>query len=401
MLIFFIAGGQPCAAGADNTTLRIQDILIQWTNIEHRLTVENIDVFHSSIRSYLDSEMYRIYRLAPLSHRTYSGLPIPNELPEILAAADLVLSLREAVSNGRHEEVRRLSTDISGNLVKAMIRDTQADKFAGTAVSRLFLALIFFVLLSVIIIFSLNRALANSLLREEESTVYSRAVILAQEDERSRLSRELHDTIAQELRYLSLEINKISETEDKGEKNKLCAETAAKQSDLIRKVRDICDYLVPPDFRFQGLPDALHRLCNDYRIRTGIDCRFNIAENINIGFLNDEMQLQIFRIVQEALNNADKHAKATEVIVLLRNDPNGDLFVGVSDDGIGFSPKKPYTAPSASQAQYSGNNHHLGIRGMKERAELIGGKLEIKSEDGEGTLVYLKMPVRSQKNKGA
>jgi len=257
----------------------------------------------------------------------------------------------------------------------------EAQHFAAGAYFFLLLVLVIFIILSVVLIYLLNKELKRSLRREEEGSFYSRAILLAQEEERARLSRELHDTIAQDLRYLSLEMNKIAKTENISEREKLCEDAASLQSDLIRKVRDICDYLVPPDFRFQGLSDALSGLCLNFGKRTGKDCRIDITGEIKPDYPDQEKQLQIFRIVQEALINAEKHAEASEVIVLLRSDPDGSLKIGISDDGKGFNPPRKY------DHQYKGE--HLGIRGMEERAALLGGVLEIKSEPGEGTLVRL------------
>jgi len=148
---------------------------------------------------------------------------------------------------------------------------------------------------------------------------------LAQEVERARISRELHDTVAQDLRYLSLSMNKISKTENNNEREKLCEDASELQSKLIDKVRNICKYIVPPDFRNQGLPDALRGLCLDFGERTGIDCRIDIEINENGKpiFTDDEKPLQIFRIVQEALTNIEKHAGASEAIVMLRRDGDG------------------------------------------------------------------------------
>jgi signal transduction histidine kinase len=211
---------------------------------------------------------------------------------------------------------------------------------------------------------------------------------LAQEDERARVSRELHDTIAQDLRWLALGMDKIGGCAEAGEREKLCTEAAAAHSALMRKVRDTCNFLVPPDFRFQGLGDALRRLCLDYGKRTGIDCRIDIAENLKLGALGEEKQLQMFRIVQEALTNVEKHSGAREAIVILRSGPDGTVSVGISDDGRGFRP------PGAKDLQTLAEEGavHLGIRGMNERAAILGGRLLIKSEPGEGTLICLELP---------
>jgi len=245
-----------------------------------------------------------------------------------------------------------------------------------------------FITLTAFVILFLYRALESSIKREADGSWFSHAVLLAQEQERSRLSRELHDTIAQDLRCLSLGMDKIGNCPDAAEREKLCTEAAAAHSTLIHKVRDICDFLVPPDFRFQGLSDALRRLCFDYGKRTGIDCRIDIAENLELGGLSEEKQLQIFRIVQEALTNVEKHSGATEAIVIMRSGSDKDLFVGISDDGKGFSPSATnYLKPPTGDGLV-----HLGIRGMNERAAMLGGNLLIKSERDEGTLVCLEIP---------
>jgi len=275
----------------------------------------------------------------------------------------------------------------------------EAQHFATGAYFFLLLVLVFFIALSAVLIYLLNKELKRSLRREEEGSVYSRAVLLTHEDERARISRDLHDTIAQDLRYLSLEMNKIGKTKDDTEREKRCADAASLQSDLIRKVRDICDYLVPPDFHFQGLSDALRRLCLDFGKRTGIDCRIDITGDITKTLLNEEKQLQIFRIAQEALNNVEKHANATEAIVLLRSDPQGDISVGISDDGRGFNVISDNTV-SAQQKQRTDARSFIpmGIRGMNERAAFLGGTMEIKSEPGEGTLVRLQIPAKENVN---
>ena len=273
----------------------------------------------------------------------------------------------------------------------------EAGHYAAGAYFTLIFVLIFFIAFTFILIYYLSRELNRSIRRVKESSEFSRAVLLAQENERARLSRELHDTIAQDLRYLSLEMNKIAKTDETPEREKLCLDASALHSDLIRKVRDICDYLVPPDFRFQGLPDAFRRLCLDFGKRTGIDCRFDISENEKLKSLDEEKQLQIFRIVQEALTNVEKHAQASEAIVVLRCDPNGDISIGVSDDGKGFIPPAK-NASGKYTRRYKGK--HMGIRGMKERAALLGGNLEIKSEAGEGTLVRFQLLTASSAGEG-
>jgi len=412
-IIFLIAVVSPfCAAENTQRIIHFQDIYVQWIEMEHQLNIENINALYNSIQSYLDSDSYRIYRFMPFLTDFSFGHTDPNEIYEITTVAELLLPLRGAVLNEDYEKIKQISNDISTNLIKALVWDLRAEQITTGAYIRLFIILIFIIMLAAFIIIFLNKELNLSLRREKEGSIYSRAILLAQEEERSRLSRELHDTVAQDLRYLSLEMNKIGKITENTEREKLCADVASLQSDLICKVRDICDYLVPPDFRFQGLPNALQNLCLDFGKRTGINCRIDITGEIDQGFLDEEKQLQIFRIVQEALTNVEKHAHATEAIVIFRCDDNGTISVGISDDGRGFNlpDKKNASHKNASHknASHKSASHknvshksasHLGIRGINERAALLGGNLEIKSEIGEGTLVKLQIPHPPQNNK--
>jgi signal transduction histidine kinase len=211
--------------------------------------------------------------------------------------------------------------------------------------------------------------------RESQSMAFSRETVMAQEQERQRISRELHDTVIQDLRGVSLGIERISRTNDEKEREKICEETTGIQSSLIKRLRDMCNYLVPPDFRLQGISDAIRRLCLDFGERTGINCRAEITRTPILDTMNMEKQLQIFRIVQEALTNVEKHAQAKNAIVVLQT-LGAEIHVGISDDGKGFDPSK----------------NSMGIRSMKSRAAILGGTLEISSEHGEGTLVRLRVP---------
>jgi len=260
-----------------------------------------------------------------------------------------------------------------------------AQHFATGAYIILLIALVFFIALSATLIFALNRKLKSTLGREGKGAAYSRAVLLAHEDERARISRDLHDTIAQDLRGLSLQLTAIGKAVGEKEREELRA-ASAQLLTLVDRVRITCNHLVPPNFRFLGIQDALSHLCYDFGKRTGIECRADIAEGPAADAIDEKMQLQIYRIIQEALTNVAKHAQAAEVTVMYRRGADGSIRVGVFDDGAGFD------ATDFTPAAYNGPIKTMGIRGMEERAAILKGKLDITSEPGMGTSLRLVIP---------
>ena len=352
--------------------------------------------FINSIDEFSRSQMYQMYRFVPSANnqRPAFGPSPPREINEISLTMSLASSFRDALISGDRERAVILSAEINSALINWLLRDAEMENFSRTGFFRLLLILIIFIIITAIVIRLLHKSLMLSLEKEAESSMLNRAFLLAQEEERGRISRELHDTVAQDLRGLSLGMERIGKTADIAEREKLCEEAASIQSEIISRIRNICDYLVPPDFRFQGLPDALKRLCLDFGRNTGIDCRAEIMENLNLNFLDEEKQLQVFRIIQEALNNIKNHAQAGEAIVVMRSGSGGNIFIGISDDGIGFK----INSSSINEEDFK-TGHHMGIKSMKKRAAILGGKLEIRSENGEGTLVCLELPVQEEQDK--
>ena len=384
-LLFFVVGIHFLAGQG----ISVQDILYQWTAIERRIyetqfqnsaveapLLNTVDSLYKSTYAFQNSEMHRIFRLIPLGDHFKST-----------DTAKLVADFRKALVKGEKEQTLFLSADIYAALNEWLEWNNKVERFSGAAYFRLLVVFLAFIILSAAAVLALSKTLVHSLNRESEGSGFSYAFLLAQEEERERISRELHDTIAQDLRCLSLGMEKISRTENPAEREILCDEAAAAQSGLIRRVRDICDYLVPPDFRFQKLGDAVRRLCLDFSNRTGIDCRAEIEEGAKLSRINREQQLQVFRIVQEALTNIEKHAEASEAIVIVREETES-VHIGISDDGKGFTPAKENAMYFFSAAEPV----RLGIWSMNKRAELLGGSLAVKSEQGEGTLVCLKLP---------
>jgi signal transduction histidine kinase len=382
-----------------NKSPSIQVIVDQWTGIDRHFNAhtsdadltesltEAVDTFYLSLQQFQKSELYRTYRAIPYSPHTELsfGLHFSADIQEVRLVSDLALIFRDSIVSGDMEKAGAVSVEISCNLIRLLVIEGDTQRYIGSSYFHLLVTLIVFIMLIALLILFLYQLLTRSLKREAEGTFFSHAYMIAQDEERSRISRELHDTIIQDMRCLLLETEKIGNTDEKNEREKLSGKTVPMMSELIRKARDMCNSLIPPDFRFSELPDALRQLCINFGAKTGIDCRAEIDGDIKLEFLTMEKRLQVYRIVQEALANIEKHAQAKEAIVTMRSGHNSLVCVGIGDDGKGF------TSPLDENGQIiSGTDKsHIGIISMKERAAILGGSLRIRSEPGEGALVCL------------
>ncbi len=202
-------------------------------------------------------------------------------------------------------------------------------------------------------------------------------IIAGQEKERSAIARELHDELGQMLTVLRMDAvwleKRLKETDSKA------AERALNLCEMIDRtiddVRDIAIRLRPGVLDNLGLADALEWLTADFERRTGITCVF---EHTDVPPLDDTVATAVYRIAQESLTNVARHAGASRADMVLKAE-NKVLTLTICDDGCGFD--------SSALAENKG----LGIAGMRERAGLTGGILEIQSLPGEGTRVYLRI----------
>ncbi len=203
-----------------------------------------------------------------------------------------------------------------------------------------------------------------------------------QEDERRRISRELHDEIGQTLTALRIEISQVHALLDaapEAQQRLQHARTLAERT--IKNLKNLVRLLRPALLDDLGLAAALEWQAMEFSRRTGIGCHF-----FDHGLKSDPPDAYktcAYRIVQQALHNCETHAGATQVRVSLRQFPQ-ELHIEVEDDGRGFEP-----GPKGKPRQSGG----LGILGMRERVAPLGGALSISSAPGEGTQVTLSLPL--------
>jgi signal transduction histidine kinase len=217
-------------------------------------------------------------------------------------------------------------------------------------------------------------ALAKS---RQELERLSRRLVDAQEAERRSISRELHDEVGQTLGALLVDIGHLSNllpaedriTQEQIGRIKKAAETA------VKSIRDIALLLRPPMLDDLGLVPALEWQARETSRRGEMEVEVH-AEELK-GDLPDEVKVGIYRLVQEALQNAATHAHAKNATVLLKRERNS-VVVEIIDDGKGFQPER---------------TRGMGILGMEERVRQLGGVLAIRSTPGKGTAVHAELPI--------
>ena len=208
-------------------------------------------------------------------------------------------------------------------------------------------------------------------------------VISAQEDERKRVARELHDEAGQSLASLMVGLKVLESADRLEEVRGKVAELRSLADEVLRGVHDLAWELRPSLLDSLGLAAAIQRFAEEHGERLGlrIDCQ---VTDLDQRRLPPEVETTVYRIVQEALTNVAKHAQATRVSLVLRHRGTSLLAI-VEDDGRGFDVEAILgSAPIEKQ---------LGLFGMSERAALLGGRFSVESAPGRGTTVFVEIPL--------
>ena len=226
-------------------------------------------------------------------------------------------------------------------------------------------------------------AIENAQLYERMRS-YARAITRAQEDERLRIARELHDETIQMLVALARQLEALDTLPEMLPAAAKARVRAQRElvSRTLRGLRRFVRDLRPPVLDQLGLVAALRELTADIRETYGIHATLDVEGDVKR--LRPEQELVLFRIAQEALNNIRQHAGASQATVHLAFEPS-DVQMAIEDNGGGFDAPE-----SVSDLVPSGR---LGLIGMDERARALGGTLSIRSEPGRGTTVIVDIPV--------
>ena len=209
-----------------------------------------------------------------------------------------------------------------------------------------------------------------------------------QDDERRRLARELHDSAGQILAALNMNLESLQEAV----KDQLApaltqrlAESIRLANQVIRETRTLSYLLHPPLLDEAGLRDALHWFVGGFIERSGIQTELEISASFSR--LPRELEIAIFRIIQEALTNIHRHSGSPKAGIRLALEQN-EVLLTISDHGKGMPPA------ASSEESRSGRKLGVGVAGMRERVLLLGGRFEI-ADGNPGTIVKAAFPIRS------
>jgi len=227
------------------------------------------------------------------------------------------------------------------------------------------------------------RAEITERIRTERSRVrLLRQIVRAQEDERRRIARDIHDHLGQQMTALRLSLDSLAQDVPGAELRQRLEQTQAIAGRLDADVDFLAWELRPAALDDLGLAPAIGNFVREWTKHSGIAAEFHTT-GMEGQRLAPEAESALYRITQEALNNAMKYARPTGVDVLLERR-GGQVVLIVEDDGVGFDPQR-------AAGDGAGG---LGLVGMRERATLVGGSLEIESRPGEGTTVFARVPVK-------
>lgn len=238
---------------------------------------------------------------------------------------------------------------------------------------------------------SLNRQLADQLAEQlynlDQTNIAlreaQRRLLSEREEERKHLAREIHDQIIQDLLSVNYELEEIASRQSVSKE--LEADLATVRQSiraLIGNLRHICGTLRPPTIDSLGLGAALQSFTHDWQARTGIDLSLEL--DANLGRLPEMIELSIFRIVQEGLNNVWRHAEAQHVWIELKHTSPRALMVAIGDDGKGL--------PENLDLVSLTSNGHYGLMGISERVSLLGGRMHLEKRTNGGSNLMVEIP---------
>ncbi len=236
-----------------------------------------------------------------------------------------------------------------------------------------------------------SELLQHSRLMQDQLRFLSHRILEAQEEERKRISRELHDDVSQTLVGIHVHLQTLA--------SEACINPAQLRQRILRTqtlvekavdlVHEFARELRPPLLDDLGLTVTLHSLLKEFTRRTGVQVRFTSCSEVER--LSNARRTVLYRVAQSALSNIARHAKASLVRISIRKTPRV-ICLEIADDGISFDVARVLNVRRFRP---------LGLLGMRERVEMVGGVLEVISEPGCGTLIRARIPSHPRSRRAA
>ncbi len=221
----------------------------------------------------------------------------------------------------------------------------------------------------------------------EKANVDQEARTLSILEERTRMAHELHDSLAQTLASMRYKVRLLDDSLNADDDEQIWGELEGLEGiidEANTELRSlIADFRAP--FDGSGLVRSIERLSKRFQMETSLEVFF--YQNWHLKELSRDIELEVVRIVQEALANIRKHSKADTVRILMHSTEEGECRILVEDDGVGFDDTLLDESNVADASDTGGN--HIGLTIMQERAARINGEIQFESEEGEGTLIQL------------
>lgn len=217
----------------------------------------------------------------------------------------------------------------------------------------------------------------------QEQSYRSSLILQGQEEERKRLSQELHDGVGQMLSAMKLSLEAISPSDSRHMRARL-DESRDLMKSIIREIRRVSFNLTPSSLDDFGLVAAVKKFCDDIDRFSTTKVAFHNHTNF-VNRLVGTIETSLYRIIQEAVNNALKYADAKNIDVTFEHKLD-DLTITIADNGKGFSPEEVNDESNSSPGH--------GLFNMRERASFIGGKLKVTSRPKEGTQIHIKLALK-------
>jgi signal transduction histidine kinase len=319
-----------------------------------------------------------------------------NQKPQILALQDGLdqywSSIQQSLSTSRTrqgeqtlfselenqpERVLDLAGRIDALNQASLAREEQESEYQQTKLRQIAIAAIF----STAYMYRLDQVSEAERRRaekaEQELRRLSNQLVRVQEEERKTISRELHDEVGQLLTGLRMELGTLSHYDPDDEFKERLESVKGLAEEALRSVRNLALLVRPSMLDDLGLEPALHWQAKEFSRRCGIPVSVNIEGKLDK--LPEALRLCLYRAIQEAMTNCGKHAEASRVTVVVKQDETR-VTASVQDDGRGFD----------ALVQTPG----LGLMGMTERVRALQGRMSVASEPGCGTVISLELPAR-------